>query len=75
MKNVDLKGDSNENIEKTAEDHNAFVVIFEIDFKETPELPSFVKIPDNFDETYSNMYADQLFSITNISIITSKENE
>ena len=75
MRNVDLKGDSNENIEKTAEDHNAFVVIFEIDFRETPELPSFVKIPDNFDKTYSNMYADQLFSITNISIITSKENE
>lgn len=75
MRNVDLKGDSAENIEKTAEDHNAFVVIFEIDFKETPELPSFVKIPDNFDETYSNMYADQLFSITHISIVTSKENE
>ena len=75
MRNVDLKGDSSENIEKTAEDHNAFVVIFEIDFLSTPELPSFVIQPDDFDETYSNMYADQLFCITHISIVTSKENE
>lgn len=72
MKNVIVKGANATDEDKTAEDHNAFVVIFEIDFLQNAVLPSFVKKPVNFDLDNSNVYETQLFSISNITIITSE---
>ena len=77
LRNVPIIGDNEANIEKTAEDHNAFVVIIEIDFLSEAVLPDFFdpSVEENFDNSNSNIYETQLFSISNISIITSKENE
>ena len=75
VKNVPIKGDDATNIEKSAEDHNAFVVIIEIDFLNKANLPTNVTAPSDFATDNSNIYELQLFSITHISIVTSKENE
>ena len=75
LKNVEINGDNETDIEKTADDKSAFVVIFEIDFMSSAVLPSFVTPYPGFENANSNIYETQLFSISNISIITSKENE
>ena len=77
LRNVPIVGDNVTNEEKTAEDHNAFVVIIEIDFMSTAVLPDFFteEQKNNFENSNSNIYETQLFSLSNISIITSKENE
>lgn len=75
LKNVEINGDNETDIEKTADDKSAFVLIFEIDFMSSAVLPSFVTPYDGFEDANSNIYETQLFSISNISIVTSKENE
>lgn len=75
LKNVEINGDNETDIEKTADDKSAFVLIFEIDFMSSAVLPSFVHPYDGFENANSNIYETQLFSISNISIVTSKENE
>ena len=75
LKNVEINGDNETDIEKTADDKSAFVLIFEIDFMSSAVLPSFVTPYDGFENANSNIYETQLFSISNISIVTSKENE
>ena len=75
LKNVEINGDNATDIEKTADDKSAFVLIFEIDFMSSAVLPSFVTPYDGFENANSNIYETQLFSISNISIVTSKENE
>lgn len=75
LKNVEINGDNETDIEKTADDKSAFVLIFEIDFMSSAVLPSFVDPYDGFENANSNIYETQLFSISNISIVTSKENE
>ena len=75
LKNVEINGDNATDIEKTADDKSAFVLIFEIDFMSSAVLPSFVTPYDGFENANSNIYETQLFSISNVSIVTSKENE
>lgn len=75
LKNVEINGDNETDIEKTADDKSAFVLIFEIDFMSSAVLPSFVTPYEGFENANSNIYETQLFSISNISIVTSKENE
>ena len=81
LKNVLIKGASTTDEDKTASDHNAFVVLFEIDYLGTAVVPDFVStncdLPGgcNFNSKDSNVYEKQLFSISHITIITSKENE
>lgn len=74
IKNVLLEGNL------PTKNKKAFVIIFEIEFTSEPSLPKndqgyVVTLPDNYDSKYSNIYELQLFSISNISIVTSKENE
>ena len=75
LKNVEINGDNATDIEKTADDKSAFVLIFEIDFMSSAVLPSFVTPYDGFENANSNICETQLFSISNVSIVTSKENE
>lgn len=71
LENVPLKGNLPSN------SNNAFVVIFEVEFTAEPVFPQRegfdINLPSDFDSTYSNRYELQLFSISNVTIITSKE--